>query len=233
MKSALILLTFNEIQGLKVLWEKLPLSDVDEIFTVDPGSTDGTLEFLRERHCRVVIQERRGRGEAFRLGAEATDADILVFFSPDGNEDPKDIIKLINLIKNGADIAIGSRMMKGAVNEEDISWWRPRKWVNEGFTFIANLLFNPDWPGRGKYFTDTINGFRAFKRTSFLNLHTTETGYPIEYQTSIRSLKKRYRIEEIPTIENQRIGGESYSKSIPTGLSFVKCLFKEICTWKI
>ena len=36
------------------------------------------------------------------------------------------------------------------------------------------------------------------------------------------------KIVEIPTIEGRRIGGESYAKSIPTGIRFIFCLIKEI-----
>jgi hypothetical protein len=41
-------------------------------------------------------------------------------------------------------------------------------------------------------------------------------------------MKFGLKIAEIPTIEGQRIGGESTAKSIPTGLLFVRFLFKEI-----
>ena len=49
MKYGLVILTFNEIDGLKELWGKIPFSEFDECFAVDGGSTDGTLEFLTEK----------------------------------------------------------------------------------------------------------------------------------------------------------------------------------------
>ena len=45
------------------------------------------------------IQNKKGRGEAFRLAFEKSTGDALIFFSPDGNEDPKDIPLFIEHLK--------------------------------------------------------------------------------------------------------------------------------------
>ena len=47
MTFGLVLLTFNEIDGLKELWDKIPYDNFDEFFAVDGGSTDGTLDFFK------------------------------------------------------------------------------------------------------------------------------------------------------------------------------------------
>ena len=64
MRIALVLLTLNEIAGLRVLFDRIPFDCVDETFCVDGGSTDGTREFYREREFRVLDQTSSGRGEA-------------------------------------------------------------------------------------------------------------------------------------------------------------------------
>src|SRR5205823_14226665 len=87
----LVVLTLNEIDGVTAVIPKLPMHCLDEVLAVDGGSTDGTLEFLAARGLRVIRQARRGRGEAFRLAVEQARHDRLIFFSPDGNEDPADI----------------------------------------------------------------------------------------------------------------------------------------------
>ena len=61
-----------------------------------------------------------------------------------------------------------------------------------------------------------------------MGLGLTAEGFAIEFQSTIRGLKKGYVIKEIPTIEGDRIGGESKAKSIPTGLRFVKLYLKEL-----
>lgn len=221
MKTTLVTLTLNEIEGVKALFDKIPFKDFDEVLALDGGSTDGTVEFFKLKGINVVPQKTKGRGEAFRLAVETATGDVIVFFSPDGNEDPKDTIKLANLIKDGYDMAIASRFMKESRNEEDEDWFPVRSWANQAFTILANLFF------KGRV-TDSINGFRAVKKDSFKALGVNASGFAIEYQMTIRALKLKQRIIEIPTIEGNRIGGQSTAKSIPTGLKILKLLIKEI-----
>ncbi|MCM2304840.1 MAG: glycosyltransferase, partial [Elusimicrobia bacterium] len=65
-KRLLVLLTFNEIEALPKIFDRLPLSAADEVLAIDGGSKDGTVEFLRSKGVKVATQPRRGRGVAFR-----------------------------------------------------------------------------------------------------------------------------------------------------------------------
>lgn len=221
--ASLIILTLNEIEGSRALYSSIPWDRLAEVVVVDGGSRDGTREFWENRGYRVVGQQRPGRGEAFREGMRQSTRPLVCFFSPDGNEDPADIPRLLACLEEGFDLAIASRFMAGSRNEEDIHWFRPRAWVNRLFTWVANRLFN-----RGPRVTDCINGFRALSREAFERLALTEDRFPIEYQMSIRAMKQGMRIIEIPTAEGDRVGGESKAKSLPVGLGHVKVLLQEI-----
>lgn len=220
----LLLLTWNEIDGITKLWPKIPIRLFDEVLAIDPGSTDGTIEFYKKHDIPFHIQKKRGRAEAFRIAFKRIKTDYILIYSPDGNENYEDISAFINEAKRGYDMVIGSRFMKGGANEEDDAMLPFRKWANIAFTYIANTFFNKS----GSYITDTINGYRIISKKMFQDLKPDTEGYAIEYQLSIRAMKKKYRIKEIPTKEYQRIGDKSKASSIPTGIRFLQLLFHEI-----
>ncbi|MBX9634306.1 MAG: glycosyltransferase family 2 protein [Magnetospirillum sp.] len=228
MKIALVLLVRNELPCLELVLPTIPpagaAAGYDEVVAVDGGSTDGSVEFLAAHGIRVIAQSKRGRGEAFHLAFRELNADAYIFFSPDGNEDVADLPRFRPLLQSGADLVIASRMMKGAVNEEDHLVLKWRKWANNAFNLMANLGCRRTGP----FITDTINGYRAITRKAALGLKLDATDYTIEYQMSMRALKAGLAIAEFPTIEGQRVAGETQAQSIPTGLRFLKCLWREL-----
>jgi len=218
----IVLLTLNEIDGLRLLFDEIPRARFARTIAVDGGSTDGTRAFLAEHGVPILDQPIPGRGVAFRVAAEATDTERLVFYSPDGNEDPADIERLDDLLLAGAHLSIASRFADGSENEEQDAL-RPRARVNQTLTWIANRLFND-----GPFVTDTINGFRALRRADLLDLDTSVKRFPIEYQISIRAMRRRWNIAEVATVEGQRAGGESKALSWPVGKDHLKVLLTEL-----
>ena len=119
---------------------------------------------------------------------------------------------------------IASRMSIGAWNEEDAKILKPRKWANNAYTALANLLFNTT----SRPVTDTINGYRGITREAWQRLSIDANGYAVEYQISIRALRFGLSIEEFPTHEGDRLGGQSKAASIPVGLALLKTLTSEL-----
>lgn len=224
MSRSLVILTLNERDGVEHCRAFLSDPPAEQVVAVDGGSTDGTQQLLQDLGVKVVTQQRRGRGEAFRVGAAATEGEFIVFFSPDGNENPKDVEKLFRELEQGHDMAIASRFLPTSRNEEDGQLFPLRKWVNQLFTLAANLLWNRGRP----YITDTINGFRGITREAFGAINPSSMRFTIEYELSIAAMKRGLSVSEIPTQEGQRRGGQSKAVSLPVGLDFLRFLLGQI-----
>ena len=226
LKIALCLLTRNERECLEKIFPLIPSpgGGFDAIYAIDGGSTDGTVEFFRDKGIACISQKNRGRGDAMMTAFKEIEADAYIFFSPDGNEDSKDLGIFRGHLEAGADLVIASRMMEGARNEEDDNLFRPRKWANIAFNILANLLFRRCDP----WIYDTINGYRAITKKAVDAIALTAPDYTIEYQMTIRAFKHGLTIKEFPTFEGERVAGETGAPSIPTGLRFIGRLFSEL-----
>ncbi len=228
MKTSLCILTKNELPCLEVVLPDVINAckkyNIEYIYAIDGGSIDGTVEFFKKNNIKVLSQKNRGRGDAFHLAFKEINSDLYIFYSPDGNEDINDVYKFVEYVNQGADIVIASRMMKDSYNEEDENLLRLRKWANNIFNIMANIAFRRS----GKYITDSINGYRAITKDAVRSLKLDAIDYTIEYQMTMRAFKKRLNIVEFPTIEGKRLFGETQAKSIPTGLKFLKCFFREL-----
>jgi glycosyltransferase involved in cell wall biosynthesis len=226
MKIGIAILNRNEEEALPQILPQIPRNAVDLLFCVDGNSVDASREILKDHGIEIVEQRSPGRGEAFRIAFDRArdEVDALIFFSPDGNEDPSDIRHFRHHLEAGADMVIASRMMPGAFNEEDTGWFRPRKWANLVFDWMAYVTW-----GRGSSrITDAINGYRAITVEAWDRLKPDGPGYTIEYQTSIRAYQRGLKVVEFPTREGQRIGGESGAAAVDTGLRFLRLYWSEL-----
>ena len=228
MRVTLCILTLNEKKCLEKIFPLIPPpgenNGFDSIYVIDGGSTDGTSEFFKDRNIPVISQKNKGRGQAILTAFSEIDSDAYILFSPDGNEDPKDLYVFKKYLLKEFDLVIASRIMEGAHNEEDDHLFRPRKWANIALNRLANFLFRKQDP----YIFDTINGYRAITKKATELIKLTASDYTIEYQMTIRALKHKLKIKEFPTFEGPRIFGNTGAPSIRTGLRFIRRLFLEI-----
>ena len=227
MKIVLLVIAKNELKNIKHFYKSI--DDVCKKYKViqyfiDANSNDGTLEFLSSKKANVIQQLHSGRGGAILSGFELVKSDAYIVYSPDGNEDIRDLPKFLKFLHEGYDLVIASRMMKESFNEEDDNIFKLRKWVNNIFNFFANFFFNKS----KNYVTDSINGFRAVTKKTISTIKLDAYDYTIEYQMSIRCMKSGLSIKEFPTIEGQRKFGVTGAPSFKTGLAFIKRFIMEV-----
>jgi|TARA_Y100000748_G_scaffold286137_1_gene269202 glycosyltransferase involved in cell wall biosynthesis len=222
MSVIVFVLTLDEIDGVSAIMPQVKKEWADRIIFVDGGSKDGTIEKAKELGFEVIHQKNKGEGNACRVGTDATESDYVMFFSPDGNDVPQDIQKLVQKSKEGYDIAHISRFGKDSISD-DANWLD--RFGNNMFTFLVNSFF-------GGNYTDALNGFRIIKRSIWDELKTDAQYLNIEQQTCIRLAKLRIPIFEIEGREPKRIGGERKMRPLTTGAQLSYQIIKEFVKWK-
>ena len=217
MKTTLIIPTLNEIEGVRKTLPRIKRKWVSEIIIVDGGSTDKTVEYLKKHDYVVLFQERKGYGAGIQYALKHAKGDIIIEFTPDGNSIPEKIPELIQKVKEGYDLVIASRYKEAAKSYDDDIL---TGFGNRFFTFLTNLIF-------GSSYTDTLVGFRAYRKSISEKLGMDAEGFAWPLQSSIRFFKYGYKVAEIPADEPKRIGGGRKMQPFGTGLSILSMLLKE------
>ena len=145
---------------MKVIMPRIKKEWLHQILIVDGGSTDGTLEYVRENKYELYQQKQRGLRMAYEEVYEQVTGDQVILFSPDGNCIPELIPDLIKKMEEGYDMVIASRYLGNAKSDDDDMLTGFGNWM---FTFLINTLF-------GGHYTDSLNIFRIFKRQTILDL---------------------------------------------------------------
>ena len=216
MKVTLIIPTLNEEQTLKdVIDGCRPFAD--EILVVDGHSTDRTRQVAEAAGVRVILDNKKGKGEAIRHSINFAANEIIVFIDADGSHDPRDIPKLVAPIKEGrADLVPGSRLIGGS---SELHGGFDEFMRLTGSSFITACI---NWRFKVKL-SESQNGFRAIRTDVIRQLDLQEDITTIEQEMTMRALKKGFRIVEVPSHEHKRKMG--YSK-----ISVKKVWFRYVYT---
>jgi len=226
--------TRNEARNLEVVLPRIAAvrPAVHEIIVVDGHSTDDSIGAARRTlpWVRAISQTRRGKGNAMACGFAAATGDVIVMFDADGSADPAEIPAFVSALVAGADFAKGSRFAPGG-GSDDITLLR--RTGNAGLNGVANALF-------GTSYTDLCYGYNAFWADLLPLLDLPDPaapapaegmlwgdGFEIETVLNCRVAAAGLRITEVPSVERQRIFGETNLRTFADGTRVLRTLLSE------
>ena len=128
-----------------------------EIVVVDDGSDDGTADAARAGGADIVVElgVNRGKGEAVRAGMRASSGEVVAFTDADLAYAPNQLVRLLDEVERGVDMAVGDRRHPDSVAVTEPSRLRRAGSVLVGLARGVLRL------GRGR---DTQCGLKAFSR---------------------------------------------------------------------
>jgi glycosyltransferase involved in cell wall biosynthesis len=217
---------YNEIDNLNRLIPRFkPLSNLFVPILVDNGSTDGSGAFARKNSWIVVYEKLLGYGYACKKGIQYVlrnfkDVQFIAFFDADFSEDPEDLILLFQtLIQKRADLVIGSR--KAGFHRMEA----PTRNANIVFTYLLKLFFRINLRDNGP--------MRIISKETLQSLDMKDNFYGWTFEMTIKAVKKRKKVLDIPVTYLGRLSGKSkisgnFKNALKAGIQINFLMFKYI-----
>lgn len=197
---SIIIPAYNEEQRLPYTLEQIfsflkEQSYQAEVLVIENGSTDRTYQIAtgfaqRYPNLRVLQEKQRGKGNAVRLGMLEARGEHRFMCDADLSMPIGELTKFLPPVLNGADIAIASREVQGAVryNEPYL-----RHLTGRVFNYLIRLLVLPA-------LQDTQCGFKCFRAQVAEDIFRYQTlvGWSFDVEVLYIAQRKGYRIHEIP-----------------------------------
>lgn len=211
--SIVIIPTYNEIENIEnIIREVFSLSVEFHVLIVDDNSPDGTADVVKrlmiEYEGRLFIEERKGKlglGTAYIHGFKwSLNRDYTHIFEMDADfsHNPKDLIRLRQSILDGADMAIGSRYIKG-VNV--VNWPMNRVLMSYFASVYVRFITRID-------IQDATAGFVCFHRRVLEKINLDQikfVGYAFQIEMKFTAIQFGFKVVEVPIIFTDRTLGES------------------------
>jgi len=210
--------TLNEAANLPHVFSRIS-PGMEELIVVDGHSVDDTVTVAKQLRpdARVILQNRRGKGNALACGFAAATGDIIVMIDADGSTDPTEIPRFLNPLVEGADFVKGSRYLDGG-GSTDITGLRSAG--NKALGAGVNALF-------GTRYTDLCYGYSAFWRRCLPQLQIDCDGFEVETVLNIRAAKAGLSVIEVPSNEQDRIHGVSNLNAWRDGKRVLRTIVRE------
>jgi dolichol-phosphate mannosyltransferase len=233
--SIVIIPTYNEKENIeKIIRKVFSLSFSYHILIIDDGSPDGTGAIVKSLQTefdeRLHLEERTGKlglGTAYIHGFKwclERNYEYIFEMDADFSHNPKDLIKLRQACVEGADLAIGSRYIKG-VNV--VNWPMKRVLISYFASGYVRLITGTD-------IRDATAGFVCYKRKVLQTIPLNKikfVGYAFQIEMKFTAVKYGFNVVEVPIIFTDRTEGTSKMSTKIFREAFFGVIQMKISSW--
>lgn len=232
--SLVIIPTYNEKENIeKIIRKVFSLPYLFEILIIDDGSPDGTAQIvkdLQDEFPMLHIEERQGKlglGTAYIHGfkwALARKYEYIFEMDADFSHNPDDLVRLREACVNGADVAIGSRYVKG-VNV--VNWPMGRVLMSYFASMYVRVI-------TGINIQDATAGFKCYRRKVLETIPMEKikfVGYAFQIEMKFTAIKYGFNVVEVPIIFTDRTEGTSKMSTRIFREAFLGVIQMKVNSW--
>ena len=213
-EKIVVIPTYNEKENIYAILHAIFNQQQDfHVIVIDDGSPDGTAQIVKDLQLKfagqLFIEERRGKqglGTAYIHGfkwAIARDYQYVFEMDADFSHNPNDLPRLYDACKNGgADVAIGSRYVKGG---GVVNWPSDRRALSKGGSLYTRMI--TCMPVK-----DPTAGFMCYKKEVLETINLDQivfVGYAFQIEMKFAAWKLHFKLKEVPIIFQDRTQGTS------------------------
>ena len=219
LEKLVIIPTYNEKDNIeKIIGVVMDLQQHFHVLVIDDDSPDGTANIIKSLMPRysgqLFLEQRTGKqglGTAYIHGFKwAIEKGYNYIFEMDADfsHNPNDLERLYTTCTNGADVAVGSRYVKGGAVA---NWPANRILLSKGASVYTRII---TWmPVK-----DPTAGFVCYKKEVLeaINLDGIEfVGYAFQIEMKFAAWKLGFKIVEVPiTFIDRELGASKMNKGI-------------------
>ncbi|RZM08346.1 MAG: polyprenol monophosphomannose synthase [Pedobacter sp.] len=233
--SLVIIPTYNEKENIeKIIRMVFSLSYFFEILIIDDGSPDGTADIVRtlqQEYPALHIEERKGKlglGTAyihgFNWALSRPQYQFIFEMDADFSHNPDDLIRLREACVTGADVAIGSRYVKG-VNV--VNWPMSRVLMSYFASMYVRII-------TGISIQDATAGFKCYRREVLKTIPLDKikfVGYAFQIEMKFTAINYGFNVVEVPIIFTDRTEGTSKMSTRIFREAFIGVIQMKIWSW--
>ena len=202
---SIVVPVYNEAATIKELVASVRESGLQhyELIVVDDYSTDGTRELISRLESEEASgslkvrmhSKNQGKGAALRTGLAEAKGRFVVFQDADLEYDPKDLVKMLELLRSGeAEVVYGSRMLHPDIRQESPVWHRL---INRGLTEFSNFF-------TGLRLTDMETCYKMFPTECLKRFGLEEDRFGVEPELTAKLAALGMKFAEIPISYRRR-----------------------------
>lgn len=234
--SLVIIPTYNEKENIeKIIRKVFSLDYAFELLIIDDGSPDGTADIVKrlqlEFQERLHLEQRTGKlglGTAYIHGFKWALArpgyEYIFEMDADFSHNPDDLIRLRTACADGADLAIGSRYVKG-VNV--VNWPMSRVLMSYFASMYVRIITGID-------IQDATAGFKCYRRKVLNKIPLDKihfVGYAFQIEMKFTAIKYGFKVVEVPIIFTDRTEGTSKMSTRIFREAFLGVIQMKVWSW--